>query len=93
MGNRETDALYEMTTHFEEDPDYITAPQMVERFLNCGLTITEMEETSYQGEYRVVLVGPIESFQAWYEIEASEEWAQSFPDFEEWAENMVPLAA
>ena len=86
-------SLFSLETHFEEDPDFITAPQMVERFLNCGLTIAEMGETSYSGEYRVVLVGPIEAFQAWYEIEAAEPDFQSFPDFEEWSEGMKPLAA
>ena len=85
MRNRKTDALYEMTTHFEEDPGWVTAPEMVERFLSHGLTLVEIEETSYAGEYRVVLHGTLPQFETLYETEAQGEMAQSFPEFEEWA--------
>jgi len=80
-------ALYEMTTHFDEDPDWFSAPEMVERFLSHGFTLVEMGETSYAGEYWVVLHGTLPQFEALYETEARDggDGGSSYPDWEEWS--------
>lgn len=85
-----TDALYEMTTHFEEDPGWVTAPEMVDRFLSHGFTLVEMGETSHAGEYRAVIRGTLPQLEALYETEASEcSTGSSFCDWEEWADGMT----
>jgi len=71
--------------HFEVDPLYDSAAEYVENFLKCDLSIDEMGETDYSGEYRVVLSGTEESFRKLYEVDSEREGgAQSYPCFEEW---------
>jgi len=72
--------------HFEIDPLYTSTTEYVENFLKCGLSIDEMGETDYSGEYRVVLSGTEESFRKLYEVDFERDggMGQSYPSFDEW---------
>lgn len=59
-----------MSTHFDEDPGWFSAPEMVERYLSHGLTLVKIGETSCAGEHCVVLHGTLPQFEALYETQA-----------------------